>query len=43
MGREGKLYVFEVVARDNGGEIGRGKHKRVIIATERLLAGAEHP
>jgi len=37
---EGKLYVFEVVAHDPGGEIGRGTHKRAIVATERLLAGA---
>lgn len=37
---EGKLYVFEVVAHDPGGEIGRGTHKRAIISTERLLAGA---
>lgn len=39
-GMEGKLYVFEVVARDPGGEIGRGTHKRAIVAAERLLAGA---
>jgi len=32
---------FEVVARDRGGEIGRGTHKRAIISAERLLAGAE--
>ena len=41
LGREGKLFVFEVVAHDRGGEIGRGTHKRAIIATDRLLAGAE--
>jgi len=41
LGREGKLFVFEVVARDRGGEIGRGTHKRAIISAERLLAGAE--
>jgi len=39
-GMEGKLYVFDVVARDPGGEIGRGVHKRAIVARERLLAGA---
>lgn len=39
-GREGKLYVFEVVASDPGGEIGRGTHKRAIISEERLLSGA---
>lgn len=39
-GMEGKLYVFDVVARDPGGEIGRGVHKRAIVTRERLLAGA---
>jgi predicted thioesterase len=39
-GREGKLFVFEVVASDPGGEIGRGTHKRAIISAERLLSGA---
>lgn len=37
---EGKLYVFEVVAEDPGGEIGRGLHRRAIVARERLEAGA---
>ena len=41
LGREGKLFVFKVVAHDRGGEIGRGTHKRAIVSTERLLAGAE--
>lgn len=41
LGREGKLFVFEVVAHDRGGEIGRGTHKRAIVSTERLLAGAD--
>ena len=39
-GRDGKLFVFDVVSRDPGGEIGRGTHKRAIISRERLLAGA---
>lgn len=39
-GKDGKLYVFEVIARDAGGEIGRGTHKRAIVSAERLLAGA---
>lgn len=39
-GLEGKLYVFDVVARDPGGEIGRGVHKRAIVSRERLLAGS---
>jgi fluoroacetyl-CoA thioesterase len=31
------LFVFEISASDNGGEIGRGSHKRAIVETERLL------
>jgi fluoroacetyl-CoA thioesterase len=39
-GREGKLFVFEISASDNGGEIGRGSHKRAIVETERLQQAA---
>jgi len=39
-GREGKLFVFEISARDVGGEIGRGSHKRAIVETERLVRAA---
>jgi fluoroacetyl-CoA thioesterase len=39
-GREGKLYAFEVVARDPGGEIMRGRHQRALIDLSRLLEGA---
>ena len=39
-GPEGKLHVFEVVARDPGGEVMRGTHKRAIISEARLLDGA---
>jgi predicted thioesterase len=38
--RDGKLFVFDVVASDPAGEIGRGTHKRAIIDRDRLLAGA---
>lgn len=38
--RDGKQWVFEVVVRDEGGEVGRGKHRRAVIAAERLAAGA---
>jgi fluoroacetyl-CoA thioesterase len=38
--RDGKLFAFDVVAHDPGGEIGRGTHKRAIISRERLLSGA---
>lgn len=40
LGLEGKLYVFEIVARGAGGEIGRGTHKRAVVAGDRLLQGA---
>jgi fluoroacetyl-CoA thioesterase len=39
-GRDGKLFVFDVIAHDPAGEIGRGTHKRAIISRERLLSGA---
>lgn len=39
-GREGKLFVFEIIAHDHGGEIGRGFHKRAIVETERLQRAA---
>jgi predicted thioesterase len=38
---EGKLFLFEVVARDTGGEIGRGTHRRAIVSSARLLRGAQ--
>jgi predicted thioesterase len=39
-GRNGKLYVLEVVARDPGGEVMRGRHERAVIHESRLLEGA---
>ena len=39
-GREGKLLVFEILAADDAGEIGRCTHKRAVVTTERLVAGA---
>lgn len=40
VGKEGKLFVFEVSASDDAGEVGRGTHKRATVSVERLLAGA---
>jgi predicted thioesterase len=40
VGRDGKLFLFEVSAADDAGEIGRGTHKRAIVTTERLVSGA---
>jgi predicted thioesterase len=39
-GRDEKLFVFDVIAHDPAGEVGRGTHKRAIISRERLLSGA---
>ncbi|HYI13115.1 MAG TPA: thioesterase [Thermoanaerobaculia bacterium] len=41
VGQEGKLYLFEVMAADDAGEVGRGTHKRAVVSTSRLVAGAE--
>jgi len=40
MGREGKLFVFEVTAADGAGEVGRGRHTRAIVTADRLQAAA---
>lgn len=40
LGREDKLYAFEVIARDEAGEIGRGTHHRAIVEIARLLESA---
>ncbi len=40
-GREGKFYAFQVAARDDAGEIGRGIHHRAVVDGRRLLEGAE--
>ena len=39
-GREGKKFLFDLVAEDDGGEIGRGRHQRAIVAAERLEVAA---
>ena len=39
-GRDGKLFLFDVAVRDPAGEVGRGTHRRAVVATDRLLAGS---
>lgn len=39
-GMVGKFYRFDVIARDAGGEIGRGTHQRAIVESRRLIEGA---
>jgi len=39
-GRDGKLYVFDVVARDSGGDVMRGRHERAVVDEARLLERA---
>lgn len=34
---DGKIFVFDVSASDPGGEIGRGTHRRAIVASQRLV------
>ena len=41
LGREGKLHLFEVVARDVGGEIGRARIGERWETGDRLAAGAQ--
>ena len=41
VGTDGKLHRFRVEAFDDAGAIGVGEHTRAIIATERLVAGAQ--
>jgi fluoroacetyl-CoA thioesterase len=41
LGREGKLYKFEVWAEDPGGDVGHGTHCRAVVSTARLLEGAK--
>ena len=41
LGPKGKLFEFEIVARDEGGEIGRAKHVRAIVDVKRLEGAAE--
>ena len=38
--KEGKMFQFEVVATDAGGEIGKARHDRALIDEERLMSGA---
>lgn len=41
VGRDGKLFVLKVSVSDPAGEIGHCTHKRAIVSTRRLIAGAE--
>jgi|SRR5579871_2834585 len=41
IGRDGRKFRFEVVARDAAGEIGHGIHERAIVDEQRLRARAE--
>ena len=38
VGRDGKQFVIKVTAADPAGEIGRGTHKRAIVAGQRICA-----
>lgn len=40
-GSEGKLLVFDVMAKDDGGVVGKAVHKRAVIDKQRIELGAE--
>lgn len=40
VGKESKIFIFDVVARDVGGEVGRARHERAIVDSDRLVNGA---
>jgi fluoroacetyl-CoA thioesterase len=39
-GREGAAWVFDVVASDGAGEIGRGTHRRAVVESARIVRTA---
>ena len=39
--KDGKIYVFEVIAKDKGGIIGKAVHKRAIVDVRRIEEGAQ--
>ncbi|KAE8308477.1 HotDog domain-containing protein [Aspergillus transmontanensis] len=41
IGQKGKLYQFEVIAKDEAGEVGRGSHERAIVEIARLENSAK--
>lgn len=41
-GRDGDAYVFEVAVEDEGGEIGRGEHRRIVVEAAKWVEGARH-
>ena len=41
MGKEGKIFKFDIVAEDRGGEVGKARHERAVIDEERLISGAK--
>lgn len=40
IGLEGRVHGFDVVAEDEAGEIGRGRHQRAVVDSQRLVQGA---
>ena len=41
LGKEGKVFKFDILAEDRGGEIGKARHERAVIDEERLISGAK--
>ena len=41
-GRDGDAYVFEIAVEDEGGEIARAEHRRVVVEAAKWLDEARH-
>jgi fluoroacetyl-CoA thioesterase len=41
LGKKGKLFEFEIIARDEKGEIGKARHVRAMVDVKRLETAAE--
>lgn len=41
LGQEGTMHRFRVEAFDEAGAVGEGEHLRAVVATARIVAGAE--
>lgn len=41
IGKKNRIFLFEVTARDEAGEVGRGTHERAIVEVGRLESSAK--
>jgi predicted thioesterase len=41
-GRDGDAYVFDVTVEDEGGPVGRGEHRRIVVEAAKWVEEARH-